>query len=149
MTKERLKQYRYKVRELRIQKQKIEELEARRSSIPVVAGKVRGSSPVFPYVQKTFSVEMYQPTENDKLNELIRLKNKRIKELEAEVIEIEKFLQSIEDSKTRSIFEAYFVDGKTTYQIADEWYIDRSAVSKIISKYLEVSHISHTKCDNI
>jgi predicted nucleic acid-binding Zn-ribbon protein len=49
--------------------------------------------------------------------------------------QIELFIDEIQVSRDRIIFKALFLDNKTQQQIADELYIDRSLVSKIIAKY--------------
>ncbi len=50
--------------------------------------------------------------------------------------EIESFIDTIPMSRDRQIFKCVFIEGMTQQQIADNLSIDRSLVSKIISKYL-------------
>ena len=54
----------YSVLESRIEynKRKIEQLK--KKDIPVVAGKVTGSSREFPYTERRFGVQMEEPVEN-------------------------------------------------------------------------------------
>ena len=70
------------------------------------------------------------------------LKNKvhRLQKKENDLIElkdnIEKYIEKIPVSRDRRIFRMIFIENKTQKQVAKELVIDRSLVSKIISKYL-------------
>jgi DNA-directed RNA polymerase specialized sigma subunit len=68
---------------------------------------------------------------NNKINRLIAKETDLLQMRE----QIEVFIDEIQVSRDRIIFKALFLDNKTQQQIADELYIDRSLVSKIIAKY--------------
>ena len=66
---------------------------------------VRGSDSEFPYIQHTISIDGLDVTEeNDRLLE-------RIRELEQQKKEVEDFVDQIEDSLTRRIFEYRYIQG--------------------------------------
>ena len=71
----------------------------------LVCGAVRGSDSEFPYVQHTITVEGLNATEaNNKLLE-------RIQKLEQQKKHTEDFVNQIEDSLTRRIFEYRYIKG--------------------------------------
>lgn len=128
MDKARLKKHKKNKNRLKRIDEKIEELCGR--EVQVVSGKVIGSSQDFPYIEVRTSVQMYEPYENDRIN-------KRIREYEAErlmllqeVEEVDQYIDGIEDSEVREIFELSFVEGKKQREVAEEMNIDRSYVSK-------------------
>lgn len=62
---------------------------------------------------------------------------KRISELKSECHEIEEFIESMPDSLTRRIFRMRYVDGLSQKEISKNVRMDRSSISKRISKFLE------------
>ena len=49
---------------------------------------------------------------------------------------LEIFIDNIPVSRDRRIFRAIYFNGKTQQQVANELHIDRSLISKTISKYI-------------
>ena len=76
----------------------------------------------------------------EKRRNLLRRKKDRLSTKENDLLElvesIETMIDNIPVSRDRVIFRSLYFDGKTQQQIADELHIDRSLVSKTISKYL-------------
>lgn len=140
MTMDDLKQLRALHREIEQLDKSIQRLEER--EVPVVSGKVRGSSHDFPYIEVRTPVLMYEPKTNDALNKLLKMKRKRREKAEKKVLEIEDFISSIPDSETRQIFELYFLDGMRQQDIAEKLNIERSTVSKKINAYIRF-HTNH------
>lgn len=142
MTLDELKELKFLRKEIQQLDKAIEKLK--KKEVPVVVGKVRGSSRNFPYTEVRTSVLMYEPETNDKLNRLIRLKLGQCDKMVSKAIEIEEFIQSIPDSETRQIFEMYFQEGMKQRDIAKKMNVERSTVSKKISTYLSfhTNHIS-------
>lgn len=56
--------------------------------------------------------------------------------LERRCWEVEEYIDSIPDSRTRRVFRFYFEDGRTENQIGRIMHMERSLVSKIIKKGL-------------
>lgn len=56
--------------------------------------------------------------------------------LEKRCREVEEYIDSIKDSRTRRVFRFYFEDGRTENQIGRIMHMERSLVSKIIKKWL-------------
>lgn len=135
MDKGRLKKHKKNKDRLKRIDEKIEELCGR--EVQVVSGKVTGSSKDFPYTEVRTSVLMYEPYENDRIN-------KRIREYEAErlmllqeIEEVDQYIEGIEDSEVREIFELSFVEGKKQREVADTIGYSRGRISQIISEYLK------------
>lgn len=78
-----LKSYQPNKRLIERCKKKIEEEQFR--DIPVVNGKVTGSSHEFPYIEQRFSVEMEDPLEADKQRRNIDKLNKDIQKAEKDM----------------------------------------------------------------
>lgn len=67
---------------------------------------------------------------------------RRKEQLEQECVEIETFVENIDDSLTRRIFKMYFIDGDkkpTQHKVAKKLFIDQSTVSKKIDEYFKVA----------
>lgn len=87
-----------------------------------------------------FKIEGFPLAIYEKRRNLLQKKVDRLSAKENELLELvenmETLVDSIPVSRDRVIFRALYFDGKTQQQIADELHIDRSLVSKTISKYL-------------
>ncbi len=121
---------------------KIERLYDRLDDVPVVLGTVKGSMDVHPYIETHVTVQMAEPREEDTINRLIKINEARKGHVDKILIEIEEFIADIPDSGTRQIFEMVFLEGRKQQEVADEIGMERSNVSKRITSYLELSHIS-------
>ena len=116
-------------------KKKIEEEQFR--DIPVVKGKVTGSSHEFPYIEQRFSVEMEDPLEADKQRRNIDKLNKDIQKAEKEREAVEHFIAGIPDAGDREIFTYRFIDGMKVKDVAVAVGYTHGRVSQIISKHLK------------
>ena len=70
---------------------------------------------------------------------------KRKERLEKECEEIEKFVETIQDSLTHRIFRKYYIDGRKSVKlenVAKEVHMSRSGVGKKIDRFLKMSHRS-------
>lgn len=87
-----------------------------------------------------FKIEGFPVAIYEKRRNLLRRKVDRLSTKENDLLElvesIETMIDNIPVSRDRVIFRSLYFDGKTQQQIADELHIDRSLVSKTISKYL-------------
>ncbi len=134
---EALRELKYLKKELIKLNKQIEKLQSR--DIPVVAGKVKGSSKDFPYIEVRTSVLMEEPATADSVNKLLKIKNERRQQVEKKIIETERFIQNIPDSLTRQIFELCFQEGKRQKDVAKILHLEQSTISKRISAYLKLS----------
>ena len=87
-----------------------------------------------------FKIEGFPQKEYDRRRRILRKKYNRLTEKENDLLELAESIESIIDeitvSRDRQIFQAIYLKNKTQQQIAKELHIDRSLVSKIISKYM-------------
>ena len=68
----------------------------------------------------------------------------RISALE-KYLEIEQYIESVEDSEIRQIMRYRFLALYDWFKIGEELHCDRTTASKKLRAYLKVSHISHHK----
>ena len=61
----------------------------------------------------------------------------RLKKLQKECDEVEKFVESIEDSLTRRIFRMYYIDGINQKAVAVAVHMSQAVISKKISDFLK------------
>ena len=142
MDKKKLSQLRPLKKELELIDRKLDRLYERQENVPVVMGKVTGSSKDFPYVEVRTSVLMDEPKEADEIDKQIRIREKRKEQVESLITEIEQFIAEIPDSRDRQIFELIYIDGKKQREVAEYMGMERSSISKIITAVLQLSHNS-------
>lgn len=113
MTKEQLGQYKCLCLE-------IKELENRLNNLKrqEVSDKVIASASDFPYNQYQLKIQGY---EDDKYIEKIRARLlRRIRRCKKLRLEIEEFIEGIEDSRIRLIFELRYIQGKSWVYISNK-----------------------------
>ena len=142
MDKKKLSQLRPLKKELELIDRKLDRLYERQENVPVVMGKVTGSSKDFPYTEVRTSVLMDEPKEADEIEKQIRIREKRREQVEKLITEIEQFIAEIPDSRDRQIFELIYIDGKKQREVAEYMGMERSSISKIITAVLQLSHNS-------
>lgn len=140
MTEKEVIQYNALIARVERNKEKI--LDLKLKEIPVISGKVRGSSPNFPYIETHMCVEMKEPKENDKIIRRIRALEKCVEEDGRKIEEIDKLYADITDNELKTIFDMRVYEGKTWYDIAAELGEDktRTTYSRKLKKYLENAH---------
>ncbi|MGC4018389.1 MAG: sigma factor-like helix-turn-helix DNA-binding protein [Muricomes sp.] len=102
-----------------------------------MCGKVVGSSRDFPYTEVRTSVQMYDPKEQDKVNEEIRKKQAERLLLLQKIEEAEHYISGIQDSEIREIFELLFLQGLTQEKVAEIVGYTQGRISQIIGRYLK------------
>lgn len=87
-----------------------------------------------------FHIEGFPEKEYNRRRTILRNKKNRLVEKENDLMElvtgIELFIDNIPVSRDRLVFRGIYLEKKTQESVARELHIDRSLVSKIISKYL-------------
>lgn len=86
-----------------------------------------------------FKIEGFPEKEYNRRKKILINKNNRLKEKENDLLEvkekIEVFIDKIPVSRDRIIFRMIFIENQKQQKVADFLHVDRSLVSKIISKY--------------
>ena len=140
VTKERLKQYRPMRKELLLIDRKLDALYDARANVSTIPGKVKASDTEFPYTEFRVSVPMEDPVRAAKIKQLIAIREKRRAEVVEVLTEVERFIASIPDSEARQAYELVYMDGKTQEEVGEILCLDRSRVSRKISRYLKNAH---------
>ena len=124
------------IKVLRTKIQKTEDEIAKLLEEGTVCDKVKGGLGGI----QGFKIEGFPVLAFEKRKRILRQTMDRLIDKENDLLElkesIEIFIDNIPISRDRRIFRAIYFEDKTQQQIARELHIDRSLVSKIISKYL-------------
>lgn len=138
-TKEIMTQYTNIKEELKKIRTDIENTEASIAALieeGTVVDKVVGGSGGI----QGFKIEGFPVKEYNRRRKTLRKKKDRLVEKENDLLEltegIEMFIDEIPVSRDRQIFTMIYFENKTQQQVAKCLHIDRSLVSKIISKYM-------------
>lgn len=137
MTKQKLKQYRALLKEKELNDKAIDKLYKRAAEVPVVLGKVVGSSQNFPYTEIRTTVQMDEPKEADEIGRRLQIRETRKEQIRESVVEIERFIAEIPDSDARQIFEMSYIEGKKQQEIADTLGYSRGRIPQIINHFLK------------
>lgn len=131
MDKETLENYRYLKKEIR-------QLERRISRLHTpLSDRVTASNAEFPYQPIHVRIEGVD-IKKQALEEILR---KRLAACLDETIRIEGFISSIEDSRTRMIFQKRYIDGWSWLKISRSMgSMDESYARKICERALEKRH---------
>lgn len=140
MDKQRLMEYQKLKREQELLARRMEVLAAR--ELPVVAGKVKASSREFPYTEHRVSVQMDEPEAAERILRMQKIYRERQERVGQQMLEIEEFIDGIEDAETRQIFEMRFMEGRKLREIAQKMNRDRSGIGKKVNSFLQLSHNS-------
>lgn len=139
ISKETIVQYsdmQEEIKQMRIDIQKTEDSIAKLIEEGTVCDKVTGGLGGI----QGFKIEGFPVVEFEKRKRLLRKKVDRLTERENDLLEmtesIEIFIDNIPVSRDRRIFREICFGRKTQQQVANEMHIDRSLISKIISKYI-------------
>ena len=135
MNRKMLESYKPNERLIERNRKKISDEELR--ELPVVRGKVKGSSHEFPYIEQNFSVEMDEPVEADQQYKRVRRWKQEISQAEKENAEIEQFIGGIPDAKDREIFRYRYIDGMKAKEVGSIVGYTHGRIFQIIKKYLK------------
>lgn len=140
MTKKELEQYCKLKKEIAYLQRRLDKLYDK--DIPEISGKVQASAPEYPCIMRRVSVQMYEPKANDARNEVITLLEDRQRRCEEKMLEVEQYIDRIEDAELRQIFEMRYIEGMKLEEIAEALNQERSGIGKKITAYLQLSHNS-------
>lgn len=136
MDKNKLSQYRALKKEKPMIEKKLDKLYKQKENIPEVMGKVQKSSSEFPYTLGYMPVEIVEPKEAQRIMERIKINEARLASVNADILEIEQFIQGIENSVDRQIIELVYLKGKTHNEVGEILGYTRSRITQRISKTL-------------
>lgn len=99
-----------------------------------VKDSVRGSSDTFPYTEHTFSIEGVCTQKGYQLQKKL---NNKLDELQNLLLEMENWLEEIDDLEMRAILRMKYRNGLTQEQIAGELGYSRSAIAVKIHRFFQ------------
>lgn len=135
MTRKLLESYMPNKRLIERNRNKIQDEQMK--EIPTVLGKVKGSSPNFPYIEQRFTVMMEEPVEADKQAERIKRLGQEIDQAEKEVDEVEQFISAIKDTRDKEVLSLRYIEGKKAIEVAGIVGYTKGRISQIVKKYIK------------
>ena len=135
MTRKLLESYMPNKRLIERNRNKIQDEQMK--EIPTVLGKVKGSSPNFPYIEQRFTVMMDEPVEADKQAERIKRLGQEIDQAEKEVDEVEQFISAIKDTRDKEVLSLRYIEGKKAIEVAGIVGYTKGRISQIVKKYIK------------
>ena len=93
---------------------------------------VTGSDNEFPYAPHHFKIRGYGSVEYPKQRNKLREKIARVR---AEIEEVERYIDNVEDPEMRNILTMYYELGMTHEQIAERYGYERSTITKKINDF--------------
>ena len=125
-----------KMRQLKDLNMEIKDLQDRICSTKgaMLCDTVKGSSPKKPYAVHTIKITGTRNKDREKQN-LEIIWRKKLKILQLVKMQIEEYILTIPDSKTRQILSHKYIDNLTYKQIAEHMGISVSTVKRIYSEW--------------
>ncbi|MDY3010356.1 MAG: hypothetical protein SOR93_03720 [Clostridiales Family XIII bacterium] len=138
MTKERLEQLKYIERSLKSVQDDIKHLNRQIASSTgrTFTDVTKGSMPVHPFIERHYEIQGIDMSHYDQLCAKLREKEA---ELQKKLLELENWLEGIEDEKLYLIFRLKYRDGMTNSQIGNEVGYTGARVSQLIGEYLKAN----------
>ena len=139
MDREKLNRHKKNKRELALIETQLDKLYERLEDVPVVQGKVSGSSKDFPYIESHMTVQMAEPKAASGIKDRIREKEARQKVLQDEIEEVEVFIAGLPEGVEKSVLELVYMEDMSQRDAAETVEYTQSMVSKIIKGVLKDS----------
>ena len=137
MTREKLRRHKANKKELEAVVKDLDKLQADLDAVEVVAGKVTKSMDDFPYIEEHMTVKMLDPERAAPIKTQIRKKEQRKAWLEAEIQEVEAFIDNLPEGLDKRIFERVYLDGMTQQKAGEVIGYSKGRISQIISGYVK------------
>jgi DNA-directed RNA polymerase specialized sigma subunit len=115
----------------------IDSLELSLLDVPVVCGKVTGSSQNYPYIETHMTVQMDEPIASTKIKDRIREKKQRRAEIVKEMQEVEQFIYAIPKGEIREIYGMLYLGGKSQKDIGYITGYTQGRISQMVKDYLK------------
>lgn len=132
MDREKLNRHKKNKRELDLIEGQLDRLYERLEDVPVVRGKVSGSSKDFPYIESHMTVQMAEPKAASGIKDRIREREARQKVLQDEIEEVEDFIAGLPEGIEKSVLEMVYLEGVSQKNAAEAAGYTQARVSQII-----------------
>lgn len=137
MNREKLNMYKLNKKELVLINRQLDRLNDQLEKVPVIQGKVSGSSKDYPYIESHVTVQMREPKAASIIKDRIRGRKKRKAWLEAEISEVEEFISAMPDGMEKQIFEMVYLDDMSQGDAAEMVGYTQARVSQIMNSVLK------------
>lgn len=133
VNREKLNRYKKDKRELSLIETQLDKLYERLEDVPVVQGKVSGSSKDFPYIESHMTVQMAEPKAASGIKDRIREREARQKVLQDEIEEVEDFIAELPEGIEKSVLELVYLEDMSQRDAAEAVGYSYGRVSQIIT----------------
>lgn len=137
MNKEKLNMYKPNKKELVLINRQLDRLNDRLEEVPVIQGKVSGSSKDYPYIESHVTVQMAEPKAASAIKDRIREKKKRKAWLEAEISEVEEFISAMPNGIEKQVFEMVYLDDMSQGDAAEMIGYTQGRIAQIIKRCIK------------
>lgn len=134
MNREKLNMYKLNKKELVLINRQLDRLNDQLEKVPVIQGKISGSSKDYPYIESHVTVQMREPKAASIIKDRIRGRKKRKAWLEAQISEVEEFISAMPDGIEKQIFEMVYLDDMSQGDVAEMLGYSKGRISQIISE---------------
>lgn len=134
MNREKLNMYKLNKKELVLINRQLDRLNDQLEKVPVIQGKVSGSSKDYPYIESHVTVQMREPKAASIIKDRIRGRKKRKAWLEAEISEVEEFISAMPDGIEKQIFEMVYLDDMSQGDAAEMVGYTQGRIAQIIKR---------------
>lgn len=134
MNREKLNMYKLNKKELVLINRQLDRLNDQLEKVPVIQGKVSGSSKDYPYIESHVTVQMREPKAASTIKDRIRGRKKRKAWLEAEISEVEEFISAMPDGIEKQIFEMVYLDDMSQGDAAEMVGYTQGRIAQIIKR---------------
>ena len=125
--------------QLQFLKLEVKQLQEELKSGPPTMDSVKGSMDEFPYIEQTIKIFGADETKAGKLRKKLE---KKLKELQDMISDMEDWLDTIEESEMRTILRLKYRNGLENQQIAKELGYEKSTISKKLTKFFGSEQLS-------
>ncbi len=133
MDREKLNRHKKNKRELALIDTQLDKLYERLEDVPVVRGKVSGSSKDFPYIESHMTVQMAEPKASSAIRDRIREKEARQKELQTKIEEVEDFIERLPEGIEKQVLEMVYLEDMSQRDAAEAVGYSYGRISQIIT----------------
>jgi len=133
-----LEQLRALQNEIKLTQSRIKKYSNKKTS-SIVTDIVKGSSKEFPYSERNFTIQGHDNLYNTAITRNIHLLLQQKIRLEERITEIEKFINTIDDSEIRQILTLRYIEGRQWNVVARKIYgvPNGDTARKKLSRYLD------------
>lgn len=137
MDRKTLKRHKRNMRELKIVNKALDRLYVQLENVPEVSGKVTRSADDFPYIEEHMTVRMQEPKAATAIKVRIREKETRKKRIEAEIKEVDEFIEGLPEGCNKRIMEMVYLEDMSQEDVAELVGYTQGRIAQIIAQVVK------------